>query len=340
MKPTPEQQKIFDWVQQGSGNAMITAVAGAGKTSTLIESIKYMKGRVFFGAYNKSIAEELQKRTEQFNNVHCKTLHAVGLSAWKKSYPDCKVVHNKILNLVEEMKVKGDPFVIQKIIGFAKQRGFGLYYSYRDLSKWQRLLEHYGIEDEVDLEKVLEVFIESLNRAEKEIDFEDMIFCPLYFKKSFYKYDWVLIDEAQDINPIRRLMCKTLLKNKGRFIAVGDPHQAIYGFTGADANSFELIKKSFNTKEYLLSTTFRCPKQVVNLAKKYVPCIKSYPEANNGRLSTLSYYEFLSSKFANSTGIVCRNTKPLLEVANKLMMKGIRCHVLGADICTHLVKIV
>lgn len=38
--PSPQQQAVFDWVESGRGNAFIEAVAGAGKTTTLIEACK------------------------------------------------------------------------------------------------------------------------------------------------------------------------------------------------------------------------------------------------------------------------------------------------------------
>ena len=50
--------------------------------------------------------------------------------------------------------------------------------------------------------------------------------------------NFVFIDECQDLNACQRsLMLKAVKPNGGRFIAVGDPAQAIYGFAGADSDS-------------------------------------------------------------------------------------------------------
>lgn len=339
---TNEQNSIFEWVKNGSGNATVMAVAGAGKTTTLVEALKYMNGSVFLGAYNKSIADEIQKRTENMKNVFCRTLHSAGFSTWKKANPNCEVDGYKIRKIADDMGLTDQSSTIEKLVGFAKQRGFGILYAEDDMSRWEKLITHYGLEEEtmgIDLKNVFAIFKKSLELACKVVDFEDMLFCPLYFKHKFWQYDWVLIDEAQDINPIRRLLCKKLLKPSGRFIAVGDPHQAIYGFTGADSNSLQLIQQEFNTIEHRLSTTFRCPKQIVNLAKRYVNHIECWEGAQNGRLEDMEYDELLHTKFAGNEAILCRNTKPLLETANALLMKGVKCHVVGNEICSGLIAL-
>jgi DNA helicase-2/ATP-dependent DNA helicase PcrA len=64
-----------------------------------------------------------------------------------------------------------------------------------------------------------------------------MIYLPLLLNLPLSTYDNVLIDEAQDINATRRELAFRSIKAGGRIIAVGDPNQAIYGFTGADVAS-------------------------------------------------------------------------------------------------------
>src|SRR5690606_14131468 len=67
------------------------------------------------------------------------------------------------------------------------------------------------------------------------IDFTDMVTMPIYKGYSAFQYDYVFIDECQDINKSQRtLMEKSIKEDGGRFVAVGDRRQAIYGFSGAD----------------------------------------------------------------------------------------------------------
>ncbi len=65
--------------------------------------------------------------------------------------------------------------------------------------------------------------------------------------------DWVIVDEAQDLNSIRRVILGNLLKDNGRLIAVGDPFQAVYGFTGADSNSMNKLRITYNMEVFPLS---------------------------------------------------------------------------------------
>ena len=52
--PSQYQEAIFNWVSTGSGDALVEAVAGSGKTTTLIESSKLIKNkRILFCAFNK-----------------------------------------------------------------------------------------------------------------------------------------------------------------------------------------------------------------------------------------------------------------------------------------------
>lgn len=56
--PSIYQEKIFDFILHGNGNAVISAKAGSGKTGTSVASIKLInpKKKVMFLAFNKSIA--------------------------------------------------------------------------------------------------------------------------------------------------------------------------------------------------------------------------------------------------------------------------------------------
>ncbi|MFD1001946.1 AAA family ATPase [Ohtaekwangia kribbensis] len=81
MNFTPEQQTIFRFVQQGNGIGIIDAVAGAGKTTTIMECARHIPmstANVLFCAFNKSIAKEIAGKLAErgLSNVTVKTIHA------------------------------------------------------------------------------------------------------------------------------------------------------------------------------------------------------------------------------------------------------------------------
>ena len=92
-KPTPYQQAIFDWFKDGSGNLMIQAVAGSGKTTTIIQALEYIpkNDKVLMLAFNRSIADELNKRVSNIRsknpnlaNISAGTQNSAGLAVLRK----------------------------------------------------------------------------------------------------------------------------------------------------------------------------------------------------------------------------------------------------------------
>ena len=110
--------------------------------------------------------------------------------------------------------------------------------------------------------------------------------------------------------------------------------QAIFGFTGADADSVDLIMKTFNCKALPLTTTYRCPKSVVKAAQAYVSHIQAHETAPEGEVTYIQrqFFDDIYSQLKKDDAILCRNTAPLVKTAYQLLRKGIACHVEGKDI--------
>ena len=66
--PSPYQQNVFNFIKNGRGNAIVEAVAGSGKTTTIIQSLSFIpRGKsVLFLAFNKSVVNELKDTIEIF----------------------------------------------------------------------------------------------------------------------------------------------------------------------------------------------------------------------------------------------------------------------------------
>jgi superfamily I DNA/RNA helicase len=97
-----------------------------------------------------------------------------------------------------------------------------------------------------------------------------MLYMPVMLGVSFDHYNYIFVDEAQDTNDIQLDILDRLRAPKSRFVAVGDPHQAIYGFRGANADSMSRIARRFSCDTYPLSVSYRCPKAVVREAQKFL----------------------------------------------------------------------
>lgn len=348
MKFSPQQEAVFSAVEDPQGgNIAVEAVAGSGKTTTLVEACARMKGSVAFCAYNKKIADEIKVRVAKMANVRAGTFHSFGFSAWRRVAPNVRVDGKKLFTLQEQLRQpEWVAEFARMMVSLAKQAGFGVLVPMDDTNAWYRLMEHFEADDKlpdnaasIDIEQGIQFarqLLEASNAACREvIDFDDMLYAPLLFNAKIWQNDWVLVDEAQDTNAVRRALAKKMLRAGGRLVAVGDSRQAIYGFTGADNDAFDLIVRDFNCRRLPLTVTYRCPKAVVAHARQWVEHITAADSAPEGTLTGMSWEQFSKldgSALAAGDAILCRNTKPLVELAYQLIRRGIGARVEGRDI--------
>lgn len=364
-QPSPQQQAVLDWTKNGTGSLNLVARAGCGKTSTLMMVVDAIpkSETVVMLAYNKSIAEEIKAKLATMgkpNAVAC-TVHSVGFQAWRKVCPKVKVDDKKVDQIVAQFALDGPPKnfytrnigSICKLVSLAKQSGFGFDIGVTDESAWFQLVDHHAVNDLADgdtteelVEKSIPVLKRSLSMDRTVIDFDDMILAPLAHNARMDTKDWVLLDEAQDTNSVRRALALKILKPKtGRLIAVGDDRQAIYGFTGADSDAMELIQKALGSTVLPLTVTYRCPKTVVKEANRLVTDLEAHHTAPEGIVRALgvrgenSKPWFLTERPSNTSVILCRNTKPLIEHAYMFLKNGIGCRVEGREIGEGLISL-
>lgn len=353
--PSPQQQAIFSFITSGQGNLIIEAVAGAGKTTTLIEAMKLMTGSVAFAAYNKKIADEIAERVAGQAGVRASTFHSFGFSAWRKVAPRIGAPNDKkVAQLCAKLAVPEQMVApVCKLVSLAKQHAIGFLSPMADDTVWFNIVAHHDLEDELpeptlDASYTVEDLVAMARRALEasvaanmtEIDFDDMLYAPLVGNARMTQYDWVLIDEAQDTNPARRALAKKMLRPGGRLIAVGDPHQAIYGFTGADADSLDLIAREFHAERLPLSVSFRCAQSVVAKARQFVSHIEPALDAPQGAYNVIEEPAFHKLTPVAGEAILCRNTKPLITLAYGLLRRRITCYVEGRDIGRGLLALV
>jgi superfamily I DNA/RNA helicase len=378
-QPSRYQQAIFDFITQGTGNAVIEAVAGSGKSTTILQAQALIPraASVAFLAFNKDIATVLNDRLRAMGctNAEAMTLNAMGNRSWCKfkgvgrnnvdgnklnvlarGYRDelqaqaRQTVDSKIeeeanyvkqflymiTNLVRKAKVNGmAPQDVPGVIGLIADTD----------EEWEKLIEHYGLEfaeghrSDHRAIKAARVILRRSVADHDTIDFDDQFYLPLIYNAPFTKYDWVFIDEAQDVSDIQREILTRVMKPASRLVAVGDPFQSIYGFRGANPESLNLITQRFNATCLPLSISYRCSKEVVKFAKDIVPHIEPSDTAVQGSVTDLGE-KFDLRAFKADDMILCRNTAPLVSLAYELISQRIPCLVKGRDIGQGLIKLV
>ena len=205
-----------------------------------------------------------------------------------------------------------------------------------DHGTWYAIADHYdvnGLDDTATMRDVvnaaIEIYMLSLNET-GIIDFNDMILFPLIKNLAVrFPKDVVMVDEYQDTSRVRQALVRKFVKRGGRLIAVGDRHQAIYGFSGADAEAIPRFERSMSPRIFPLSVTWRCPASIVELARQFVPTYQAAPGASPGSITTVNV---LPPDLSPDDAILCRNTAPLISQAYALVRQGIPCKVEGRAI--------
>lgn len=334
------QLNVFDAIKNTKNNLAINAVAGSGKTFTIVEAVKQIPSSksVLFLAFNKSIADELSNKLSAYPNVECRTLHSLGNSALKSFKLRLK---NKYYEYGDQCLLQSDIITVDSDNALQltfKSNCNKLYNLARlnlikndDLKGLENLADHHNltlIGDEIKVVNSTLLSAYELQKDQKTIDFTDMLVLGITYKRFLSQYDFVFIDECQDLSAAQReLMLAAVKPNGGRFIAVGDPKQAINGFAGATNNSFELIATLPNTKTLPLSVNYRCGSDIVSLAQGLVPQITAHEGAIKGEI-----IDTTNLKDAQAGDmIICRKSAPLVSVCLKLLNNGKRANIKGRD---------
>jgi DNA helicase-2/ATP-dependent DNA helicase PcrA len=336
-KWSPYQQAIFDFVADPkAGNGIVVAVAGSGKSTTIVEAMKLARGESIFLAFNKAIADELKQR-----GVNGRTFHSLVFSPvvrfCKQDGPTMDKLHRILMeqHSFNERKLYGS--FAKRLVGLARGMGIGIDGMLPDTEEaWIALAAHHDLEpesEEADFGEAIEFtrlfFAEVV--CDQRVDFDDMLYRAVRDQINLPKFDFVFVDEAQDTNPIQREILRRILKPTGRLVAVGDPAQAIYGFRGADSDALGLLASEFNCTELPLSITYRCATKIVEYVRQWVSHIEAREGAPEGVVKDLGT-DWNPLEFLPNDLVVCRKTAPLITAALRFIRAGIPVQVLGKDI--------
>jgi len=174
------------------------------------------------------------------------------------------------------------------------------------------------------------------------VDFEDMQWIPVVNKRlkaHIDKFDYVFIDEAQDLNACQIELLLGTVRKDGRIIAVGDRNQSLYGFRGADTDAIPRLIEMLNAKTLPLSISYRCPKSHVALAKSIVPQIEASDSAVEGSFEYIEYGKFLDT-IVEGDMVLCRTNAPLMKPAFQTIRNGNKAIIRGSEIGEQLVNFI
>lgn len=341
------QQALFTAVEDPkAGSLRVESVAGSGKTTSLVEAIERVPANsVLAIAFNKKTATELQERIHN-PKASAMTFNSLGHRAWAKYLGGRKLTlsTNKLFGILSEV-YDGEAFSdilaltrAARNIGLVPEGSPGIHTALTEDTKeiWEDLAETKDIEPAPDtLFWAKQLLIESIKASfDGTIDFDDQVYMTACWSAPCIKYEAIFVDEAQDLNALQHVIVRKSLALKGRVIAFGDSHQAIYGFRGALSDSMEILHKMFRMTEFPLDISYRCPQKIVRHVQNLVPHIQAHKNAPEGTITRDKDWNPLSLE--KHSAVLCRNNGPLFKLAFRLIQEGRSVKFLGRDLAAGL----
>ena len=361
--PSDYQQAIFDWAISGTGNGVAEAVAGSGKTTTIVKMLDILPSsfKILFLAFNKRIVANLKSRVPK--HIRVATLHSLGFSVIRKLADFRDLDKEKVSKIMDEFwKVSKQEVPDPKVrsANYKKRRAMRTVVSmvkatlvdYNDPNQILDIINRFHIEmDEMDEQEVIErlpYVMEKNNENTEYIDYDDMCYLPVVdnrLKLHFDKYDFILVDEGQDLNLCNVELVINCLAPNGRMLVVGDRFQSLYAFRGADPRAIPTMIKRLDAKVLPLSISYRCPRSHVERIKHLVPQIESAPGAKDGWIKTILHHQLTNileegAKGAKNQMVLCRTNAPLVKPAFELIKRDIKATIVGADIGKDLINFI
>ena len=350
--PSIRQKAVFNEWKTTDNNILLAAVAGSGKTTTLLELLKICKYKTLFLAFNKTVKEEIQKRIEDkgLSQGKAMTLHSLGLMAVRKKYKKVFIKNGKNFDLVKEVQ----NINYQTFKGMKWGDKLKLSYTLMDMNDISRLFltddlgeikKHMLSMDKTftDHEDIISLWSDFLQLREESysgtsitIDFNDMIYLTAHnnLRIPIDPY-YLMIDESQDLNLAQHKLVENLI-NQGtvkKWIAVGDRNQSIYGFSGAYTSSFDKFLDMGNVTELPLDICYRCAKKIIDETNE-VYDVMEYGIENEGIVGKVTDINEVKSE----SMIICRNTQPIIKLYFGLLGRGMPVYIKGDDILSSITR--
>ncbi len=304
MQLTPTQTKA---VKHTKGPLLLIAGAGTGKTTVLVEKIKYLIEKklakpeeILALTFTEKAAKEMEDRVDKalpigFFQTNISTFHAfadkilrdeiihIGMSPAYKLHTQAQAImflRRNIGNLnLHYFKPLSNP---NKFL-------FGLLQHFSRLADEDISPESYSVfaaKQKVDKEKYMELAnsysaFEKLKRAHNVMDFADLISYTLalfrkrknILKDYQKKFKYILVDEFQDTNIAQYELIKLLAptKKNSNLTVIGDDNQSIYKFRGASISNILTFTKDYKkTKQIVLTENFRSTQAILDASYKLI----------------------------------------------------------------------
>lgn len=347
-----EQNEIFNFAQNGLPNLIVQAVAGAGKTTTLIECANRIdeNKKIMLLAHNRSTRDTLREKIGNKPNVKVYTLHGLAWRLFTEYFGFNPIIdddkYRKYVNMNMESlssehykSLSGPSKMMYKanVFDLINKARHNLKQSEKEINKLAK--KKYGLRLVADEAHMVSKILKWGCENREVVDFQDLLWFPSefgYFTKH-YLSDIIMLDEAQDASIAQQDVVSRCFKRNTRLFAFGDKDQTINSWCGSDTEAFEHLKDSSmfrrDAKEFPLTTNYRCGSKIIEYAKRYTTNdIKARDGAQEGEIR----HEASLLDIKNGDMVLCRNTAPLMEMYRQGVALGQKMYFRGEELGKNL----
>ena len=282
-----------DAVGASSGNLLILAGAGSGKTRVLVHRIAWYIATgeaspqsILAVTFTNKAAAEMRSRIENLlgqsiRGMWVGTFHGLCHRLLRAHWQDANLPENfQILDSEDQYRTirrtirammldesQYPPKEAQWYINAQKDKG----------------LRPENINDEGDVTtaqmiQIYKIYQQTCERS-GAVDFAELLLrtYELFNKKEsireYYqqRFNHILVDEFQDTNELQYKWLRLLIGNDNTLFAVGDDDQSIYSWRGARVENMQAFERDFkNTKLLKLEQNYRSTTTILNAANKLI----------------------------------------------------------------------
>ncbi len=286
-------------VHYTQGPCLVLAGAGSGKTRVITHKIGHLidKGleprRIAAITFTNKAAAEMRERAKGLigraaKDVLVCTFHALGVRMVRED--------GQVLGLKPQFSIMDADDVtsiLKDAAGGTTDMATARQWQWT-ISKWKNMglnaeqaLAQAADDHERTIALIMQRYEERL-AAYQSVDFDDLIGLPLTLLRDFpeVRSKWqallghVLVDEYQDTNATQYELLKLLVGERGRFTAVGDDDQSIYGWRGATLDNLKKLPVDYpQLKVIKLEQNYRSTSAILRAANNVIqPNPKLFPK--------------------------------------------------------------
>lgn len=279
------QREAVTW---GEGPLLLLAGPGSGKTFTITNRILFLleqgvpPEQILVITFTREAASSMQRRfqkmSDKFYPVNFGTFHSVFYHILQESggFRSLKLLNESqkrylMIPILKKYIEQAGEACVQTISGEDAAKALMAIGYYKNTGNSDKAIEKMPVNWRSSFKEIFREYRDAVQRA-GSADFDDMLFeCKKLLEgekevRSYWqsRFQHILIDEFQDINPIQYEILKLLAAEPYHIFAVGDDDQSVYGFRGSRPDIMKQFVEEFRAGRLLLDINYRCGKKIID----------------------------------------------------------------------------